>query len=461
MALAVIAAGGQIDYRRRFGRKHGGQRGGFEAKRWILCRAQDDRGGLAGLGAGRHQHIDVAPAHLQQPRCRHDGAALEIVDQHHARAEDADILIGCLDELTAGRRDRSGKVARRIFARVAHVEDIKRARSALALPAAQRVEVDMLDAGTLADAGRRRLGPGQRLCRRRAWRQPALHAVIGLMAGQGPAHGAVAQRHHLVRQAGIHQRLGADDAAGATGAIDHHRRRRRRRQIGKAHYQLGARHVDRGRDRDAVEFIERPAIDDDHVIAGIEHALQIISVDADRAAAVLDDFAERLARHVDAREQHIASLGPAGEAIREDEELAVAVPAQDLRRARRQPVAVIDQHDARRPARHQPRHGEFETAERSRACMQQMRLREDELLAHVEQRHLLAVGQHGPDRGGRNRLCRLRARLHSRACIARGIAHVARCGVIWVIFPVARSNRARVILSRLVPVIRTKRDLSG
>ena len=37
-----------------------------------------------------------------------------------------------------------------------------------------------------------------------------------------PAHGAVAQGHHRVRHAGVAQGLGPQDAARATGAVDHH-----------------------------------------------------------------------------------------------------------------------------------------------------------------------------------------------------------------------------------------------
>ena len=39
--------------------------------------------------------------------------------------------------------------------------------------------------------------------------------------------------------------------------------------------------------------------------------------------------------------------------------------------------------------------------------------------------------------------------------------YVATCGVIWCTSPVFRSIRMRLILSRFVPVTRTKRDLSG
>src|SRR5262249_54042410 len=44
---------------------------------------------------------------------------------------------------------------------------------------------------------------------------------------------------------------------------------------------------------------------------------------------------------------------------------------------------------------------------------------------------------------------------------ARSRTHVACCGVICSTLPEARSKRTRLILSRLVPVTRTKREWSG
>ena len=129
-----------------------------------------------------------------------------------------------------------------------------------------------------------------------------------------PAHRAVAQRHHLVRQAGVDQRLRADDAAGAAGAIDHHQRVGRRRDVADAQHQLGARHVGGARDRDALEFVERAAVDHHHVGAAAHQAVELLGGNARRVAGVLDVLAERLARHVDAGEQLEAGLLPGGDA---------------------------------------------------------------------------------------------------------------------------------------------------
>jgi hypothetical protein len=64
-------------------------------------------------------------------------------------------------------------------------------------------------------------------------------------------------------------------------------------------------------------------------------------------------------------------------------------------------VIVVDEQDARRLARHQPREAQFDAAQRHRARPQQMILRVGQLLAHVDERELFAVGEHRLDNGGR------------------------------------------------------------
>src|SRR5262245_211383 len=112
--------------------------------------------------------------------------------------------------------------------------------------------------------------------------------------------------------------------------------------------------------------------------------------------------------------------------------------------------------------------------------------REDQLLTHIDERKLGAIGEHGFEGGridGAHTLfvlcCRSASswpRLsrpstsssHEEASktwmpgIKPGMTeeaagYVACCGVIWCTSPVLRSMRMRVILSRLVPVTRTKR----
>ena len=123
-------------------------------------------------------------------------------------------------------------------------------------------------------------------------------------------------------------------------------------------------------------------------------------------AVVLDVLAERLARHVDAGEQLEARLFPGRHAAVENGQIGVAGAGQHVGGALRQAVAVVDQHDARGVAWHQARKAQLQAAERHIARPQQMALREGQLLAHVDQRQLLAVGEHGAERLGGHGSCR-------------------------------------------------------
>ena len=51
-----------------------------------------------------------------------------------------------------------------------------------------------------------------------------VRAMLEILSGERPADRPVSQRQHLVRDAGIDQRLGANDRSGATGAIHDDRR---------------------------------------------------------------------------------------------------------------------------------------------------------------------------------------------------------------------------------------------
>ena len=84
-----------------------------------------------------------------------------------------------------------------------------------------------------------------------------------------------------------------------------------------------------------------------------------------------------------------------------------------------------------------------------------MILREDQLLAQINERQFLPVGQHRPE-GVSVQRPRRGVRRYRRGSLGQQ-AHVACCGVIWCTLPDARSKRTRGMLSRLVPVTRMKR----
>src|SRR3954468_7962806 len=97
------------------------------ARRLPFAKAQHFR--LAGAGldieaGGGGEYVDVEPAHLDQPRRGHDGAHALRVDEHYARVAHADVLVGRLTELAAGRMARAGDVAGLEFLARANVEEI-------------------------------------------------------------------------------------------------------------------------------------------------------------------------------------------------------------------------------------------------------------------------------------------------------------------------------------------------
>ena len=112
-------------------------------------------------------------------------------------------------------------------------------------------------------------GRGQTLSR--SFPRRALHAVLESMAGEVPTHGAVTQRDHRVFDAGIYQRLGADNAPGAPGAIDDHQSIGGRRDIVNAIRKLRSWHANTGGNITRVVLDHRTTVENDHVLALVHH----------------------------------------------------------------------------------------------------------------------------------------------------------------------------------------------
>ena len=78
-----------------------------------------------GVEAGEiGEHVDVVPAHLIQPRRRHHRAHALRIDEHNSRMAHADVFVGRLDQLPAGRVTRADDVARFEFLTRAHVQQV-------------------------------------------------------------------------------------------------------------------------------------------------------------------------------------------------------------------------------------------------------------------------------------------------------------------------------------------------
>ena len=77
-----------------------------------------------------------------------------------------------------------------------------------------------------------------------------------------------------------------------------------------AERQFGAGHVDGAGNGHGLEFRQRPAIDDDHILTPVFHRLQFGGRNMRGFVFGLDEFTERLRRHVDAGKDLVSGPGP-------------------------------------------------------------------------------------------------------------------------------------------------------
>ncbi len=195
------------------------------------------------------EHIGF-PTHLGEPGCGHVGADAEMVGENYSRAAHRRGHVDLLHQLPAGIMTETRDVTGGVFLRVPHVEAIERAVGRRR----KRVHLagtDTPHAGTVGDVpciGLRSVG--------RADCAAPAGAMFEILFCQSPADGTVAQRHHLVADPGIDQRLGADDRAGAAGAIDDDGGVGIGRRHTGAQHQFAAGHADRARDVHGGIFVE-------------------------------------------------------------------------------------------------------------------------------------------------------------------------------------------------------------
>ena len=245
------------------------------------------------------------------------------------------------------------------FLRRAHIEQIEGARAGFGLPLLHRRLVG--EGHIEAPGDRRRPVLRDRHGVRRRLGAEAGGAVLAGETGQFPAHGAVLQGRDLVGNAGVDQALGADDAARAAGAVDDDQRFRVGRDLVDPVDQFGTGHVDAARNVHAPVFLDGPAVQDHHVPARPNGLVQCLGRQAGRVVGVLDEFAERLGRHVDAGIELVAGFGPRRRPAFEDADIAVAEGVQHLHRfAGDAGRAVVAKHDPHASARHEVQDLQFE-----------------------------------------------------------------------------------------------------
>ena len=259
----------------------------------------------------------------------------------------------------------------------------------------------MAHAGAIGDGSGRFAGALQ--MRRRHVGEPPALAGLQLEAGQGPADGSVSQRIDRIGQAGIAQRLGADQAAGATGAIDDDRGVGIGGQGGGAQDQLGAGHADPARNAHGAVFLEPPGVEHHQIAFGLEESLDLGRGKAGRVRFLFDQLAEGLRGGVDVAEHLAAGGAPGLESAVEHRHRRIAQLRQDLLRSPAQSIAIVIQHHRRVAAWHAVEDFEFQARQRQRRGEQGMSLGEDIFLPQIEQGDFLAADQAAADLGRRHR----------------------------------------------------------
>ena len=261
--------------------------------------------------------------HLPKPDCHQHGAHAVAVGEQYAGAACADPLVGALHELAARRMNGAGQAAGREFLRRADVEQVCGA----ALVRDPLCGLRRLDQ-------RHVVVPGKPRARGRVARgeQPgsappdvcaATCAQAASRRGTSPACRSPARTPGSAPP--LWQSLGANDRARASGAIHHDPRLGIGRDRADADRQFAVRAADAARNVHLLVFGERAAVDDHHIIAALDHRIELGRSDARGMQLVLDDLAERLARYIDAGEQLEAGVVPALGAAIENVNLAVAL----------------------------------------------------------------------------------------------------------------------------------------
>jgi hypothetical protein len=149
--------------------------------------------------------------------------------------------------------------------------------------------------------------------------------MFEVMPGERPAHGAVAQRAHLVGQARIDQGLRADDRTGAAGAIDDDGGARIGRRVARAQHQLRTGHAERAWNVHGRIFIEAADIEDGDIGLALDQGRDLVRAERRRMTARLDQFAERLGVGIDVLEDFVAGIAPSLEPTVERTDIAVTL----------------------------------------------------------------------------------------------------------------------------------------
>ncbi|SSL80526.1 Uncharacterised protein [Klebsiella pneumoniae] len=304
--------------------------------------------------------------------------------------------LALLHQLAAWRAQAAGIVTRRVLFGAA---DIKQEGGAVALlqPALQRGLIDDRHPGPfgkmrhLSGPGAGGAGGGIVL---------PLLLVRQRLAGQRPADSAIAQGMDRVWHAGVDQRLGADDAAGASGAVDDNRRLRGGRQALHPQGQLAAGHADAAGDAHGLVLIEAPGVDDHHLLPAVDERLNLLGAERRCVTHAFHQLAKGFTGGVDVLKQLAAAAAPAGETLGQQGHILIAPGPQPFDGDLRQTLAVVVDGERGGEARYPPADLELQFAERQIDGKQRMSGGEIGLFTDVDQRQFTTVEQRLADPGG-------------------------------------------------------------
>ncbi len=345
------------------------------------------------------QHAGIV-AHLAQPAGDGERTYAIGIEQHQSGLAHAHILVVGLDQLAARCVLGARQTAAGIFLGCADITE-KECAFRIAGPHGYGGRIDHLH----LEAAGQRLRCGTHAGRLTRLAITALAAVFERQVGQIPALGAVFKCEDRIGQAQVDEGLGAEDATGAAGAIDHDAGLLARHQGAHTQGQLAIRATGGRRDVHFLKFRKRPAVQHHHIFTPVEHAREFGGTDTGRVIHLFDQFPKGFGRHIHARKQGKAGGLPACGAALQHKHLGVTQRVQSARGARRDILPVVVDHQTHGLARCQSQHVQLEPAVRQGDAVKQMRLAVLAMLAHVEQRNFLAVVQPRFQCGGFYKTC--------------------------------------------------------
>ena len=224
---------------------------------------------------------------------------------------------------------------------------------------------------------------GTRAARWRRGRRTPSRLTLELETGEHPAHGAIAQCADI-GQTQTSQSGGANDAAGAPGAVDDYLGVFSPLQLVGPENQVATGDVDAARNAKSAELLGGAHVENDQVGRTLLQTLELLRSDLGDFSFMLHLFAEGFARHIDAADNRAAIAPPRVQAAVENRDLLVAERHNRRRRQRRPGSGFIVDDYRNIPVGHQYADTKFNLTARQRCHVRDLTLVELPAFAHVE-----------------------------------------------------------------------------